>query len=159
MVRGIRPLRETIFEFIGGTKPFWWWVRVGESSYLCMNLFRKFTSWMTTSRAIRNSDSCLRRFLTAVGKICELYRHREHPERQRTLCPATHSRQPALLGRCDARRRVSLRSGIDPLAGRIRAPAGEPAYPLGHRSFNIPRSNSQGQRSGTDRPTCQCLAP
>ena len=66
--------------------------------------------------------------------IRKLQRHREYAERQ-SADRATHDyRQPAVLGRRDACRRLPFRPRFDPGARRNRPPARKSSGPLGHQS-------------------------
>ena len=49
-------------------------------------------------------------------QVLGLQRHRQHVQRERPDRPPTHPRQPPLLGRGDARRRVPVRPGGGPVA-------------------------------------------
>ena len=53
--------------------------------------------------------------------LCRLHRHRQHAERQSPHRAPLDRRQPAVLGRGDARGWLPVRSGLDPLARRGRA--------------------------------------
>ena len=66
--------------------------------------------------------------------LCQLHRHRQYAERQSSRCPALDRGQPAVLGGGDARGRVPIRPGLNPLPRRDGPAAGESAHSLGHRN-------------------------
>ena len=82
-----------------------------------------------------------------------LQRHRQHAQRQRAGRPAAHPRQPPLLGRGDARRRVPLRSRVGAVARRGRPTGPAAARHLGHRDRSDPGRHEADRRSvGRGRP-------
>ena len=66
-------------------------------------------------------------------RLRRLQRDRQQPRRQRRGGAPAHRRQPALLGRGDARRRLPLRSRVRAVTRRGRPAAGAAADPVGHR--------------------------
>ncbi len=79
-----------------------------------------------------------------------LQRHRQHAQRQRAGRAPPDPRQPPLLGRRDARRRLPVRPGLGALAGRGRHPGPAAADHLGHRDRPGPRRH-QAHRRGVGR--------
>ena len=67
------------------------------------------------------------------GQVHRRHRLRQHDQRQRTGRAADDPRLPAVLGRAHARRRISLRSGGEPVARRRRPAARPPADSARHR--------------------------
>ena len=66
-----------------------------------------------------------------TGALRRLQRHRQHAQRERPDRPPDDPRQPALLGRGDARRRLPVRPRLGPVARRGRRAADRPADPAG----------------------------
>ena len=63
----------------------------------------------------------------------QLHRHRQHAQRQSSHRPAHDRGQSALLGGGDARRRIPVRSRLDPGARRVRPTAAKPSGAVGYR--------------------------
>ena len=97
---------------------------------------------------------CQRRLLPPrrgrSGAIRRLQRDRQHAQCERPDRPPADPRQPALLGRGDARRRVPLRPRGDPVTRRGRRAADRSAGPVGDRDRSCP-GRDQADRRGLGR--------
>ena len=79
-----------------------------------------------------------------------LHRHRQHAERERGGGAPPDRRQPAVLGRPHARRRLPVRPGLGAVARRVGLPAPASSRPVGHRVGSGP-GRDQADRRGLGR--------